>query len=207
MFVSDVHEADDAIEWIKAKTTGYDAIIVGGDLAVQEGTRFGEGFLQAAVSTGIPVYFVPGNLDSPDFRVPKGVVDLHRKKAKLGAYNCGGLGGSNITPFDTPFELSDEMATRILDKLGYVDILVSHCPPEGTACDLANGRHIGSVPVRRYVEREQPLVVLCGHAHDSRGVGVIGSTRVVNAGPLKRGLYAEVTMDGQVKIELKPEQA
>lgn len=163
-------------------------------------------FLEAAAGTGRPTYFVQGNADSPDARVPAGVVSLHGRTAMLGRHSIGGLGGSNRTPFGTPFELEDAEARRLLAGLGHVNVLLSHCPPSNTRCDKAGGKHVGSVPVREWVLQNRPRLVLSGHAHESKGVDMMGETTVVNAGPLMDGNYAEIGLNGIVSVELKNEK-
>ncbi|WP_252901414.1 metallophosphoesterase family protein [Vulcanisaeta sp. JCM 14467] len=84
-------------------------------------------------------------------------------------------------------------------------MLVSHYPPYGTNVDKAwNGEHIGSKSVRKLIEDIKPLVVLCGHVHESRGIDKLGSTVIVNPGPLASGYYAIVSVsdDGTVNAEL-----
>ncbi len=67
-------------------------------------------------------------------------------------------------------------------------IAVIHCPPFETRCDvLFDGQHIGSVALRRWIERRQPLLTLHGHIHESPSVSGayfdrIGRTIVVNPG-------------------------
>lgn len=47
-------------------------------------------------------------------------------------------------------------------------IAVIHCPPYGTRCDvLFNRDHIGSRALRNWIERQQPLLTLHGHIHES----------------------------------------
>jgi len=121
----------------------------------------------------------------------------------LGKYSIGGLGGSGPTPFNGPFEMSDDDARAELAKLGHVDILVSHSPPLRTKCDCARSGHIGSLPVREYVEREGPSIVLSGHVHEGRSVDHLGGSTIVNPGPLMAGNYAELLLDGIISVELK----
>ena len=71
-------------------------------------------------------------------------------------------------------------------------IAVIHSPPANTRCDvLSTGQHIGSVAVRHWIERRQPLLTLHGHIHESPKMSKafcdrIGVTRVVNPGSDKR---------------------
>ncbi len=149
------------------------------------------------------VFFVPGNADAPGSEVPEGVIQLHGSTSAIGRCTIGGLGGSNATPSKTPFELPDGEAREILSAAGRVDILVSHCPPLNTRCDRVGSAHIGSLPVREYVVREHPALVLSGHAHDSRAIDRLGDSTLVNPGPLMNGDYAEVDLSGVISVELK----
>ena len=110
-----------------------------------------------------------------------------------------GLGGSNYTPFNTPYEFSEQELASFLvsgfDQLGDVQdfILVYHTPPVQTSADrLLNGNHVGSRAVRSFIEERQPLLCLTGHIHESRGEDHIGRTLVLNPGMLKDGGYIEV---------------
>ncbi len=42
-----------------------------------------------------------------------------------------------------------------------------HTPPRDVLDTTAAGTHIGSVALRRVVERLQPPLVLCGHVHEA----------------------------------------
>ena len=67
-------------------------------------------------------------------------------------------------------------------------VAVVHAPPFNTYCDvLFDGRHIGSRALRSWIERNQPLMTLHGHIHESPKLSRsfcdrIGSTTVVNPG-------------------------
>jgi Icc-related predicted phosphoesterase len=52
----------------------------------------------------------------------------------------------------------------------------------------------GSSAIRREVEKYQPLVHLCGHIHESRGITRIGRTVVINPG----SEYQEGTLKGAI---------
>ncbi len=71
-----------------------------------------------------------------------------------------------------------------------------HSPPYGTQLDLAGplgsvdrlrrNEHVGSSEIRRFIERTQPYLVLCGHCHESAVIGSykdqLGGTICVNPG-------------------------
>jgi len=201
--VVDVHESSAALDWIGDKGKGYSAIIVGGDLARMGSKGFSSKFLTRALSACRSVLFVPGNADDPGESPPAGVVNLHGQRIAIGGCSVGGLGGSNPTPFQTPFEMKDDEARSVLSRLGRVDVLVSHCPPLDTMCDRAGERHIGSLPVREYILQRRPKIVLSGHAHESKAKDTLESTTLVNPGPLMNGNFAEVGLGREITVELK----
>jgi uncharacterized protein len=203
MFVTDVHESEDALAWVARHAAGYDAVLVGGDLSRGGPQAFVWRFLAASLSACKEVLYVPGNSDFRDGAVPPGTKAIHGRKVVLAGLRIGGLGGSNKTPFQTPFEMTDDEAREVLSALGPTDVLMSHCPPAGTSCDRTLRGHVGSAPVREYVEKEVPVLVLSGHVHESRGVGSVGRTMVANPGPLREGHFAEVQLTPDVSVELK----
>ena len=198
----DAHGSPAALDWVGEHAGGFDAAIVGGDLAKGGPAGYGLSFLLALTKGGRAAVYVPGNWDEPDAPLPDRVVNLHGRTMTLGRRVFGGLGGSGPAPFKSPFELTDDQARAALTSLGRVDVLVSHSPPARTKCDLADGVHIGSVPVREYVLKERPGLVLSGHVHESRAVDRLGGTTVVNPGPISRGRYAVVTLGSQIQAEL-----
>jgi Icc-related predicted phosphoesterase len=117
------------------------------------------------------------------------------------------FGYSNPTPWNTPRELSEEeLAVKIEDTVKDIEdfsnvVFNFHCPPKDCTLDLAPkldtsydpprpvttaGEAVmvgcGSSAVRDAIEKYQPLLVLSGHIHESRGVVKIGRTTVANPG-------------------------
>jgi Icc-related predicted phosphoesterase len=102
-----------------------------------------------------------------------------------------GMGGSNMTPFKTPYELSEEYIFNEGKKLfeqspyGAKIVLVTHAPSYGildSAPCLQDGKrvHVGSRSIRKLVETYKPLLHIHGHAHESTGIKKFRSTVVVN---------------------------
>jgi len=79
-------------------------------------------------------------------------------------------------------------------------VYVLHDPPYGTSLDmLYSGQHIGSMAVRRFIERYQPPLILSGHIHEAPRVSGkitdrIADTVCVNPGQTEAILQA-VTVD------------
>jgi len=157
----------------------------------------------------IPIYLMPGNddiievdeilaqseyVENPNEKVIQ-ITDEHEMVAS--AY-------SNLTPWKCPRDLEEEKLEEILERVmnGVKNtknlIFVSHVPPYNTNIDLAPAltqdlkyvtkggtivmTHVGSVAVRKIIEKYQPLMGLHGHIHESRGFDRIGRTMVFNPG-------------------------
>jgi Icc-related predicted phosphoesterase len=119
-----------------------------------------------------------------------------------------GLGGSNLTPFNTPFELTEaeikEELDNLVDGLDQNFILVTHAPPHDTLVDRTHdGIHVGSKSIREFIEERQPMAALCGHIHESRNTDKLGHTTIVNPGSIAKGYAAEVVVSGnQATVKL-----
>jgi Icc-related predicted phosphoesterase len=149
------------MKWLSHASKKFDGVFIGGDITSWGDLQFTNRLLKAVGDEWKRIFFVPGNHD-PRETAGVGSVNLHGQAVKIGRYSVGGLVGSNVTPFGTPFEMPDDEANSILRGLGKVDLLISHCPPFGTNCDLTEGGdHVGSKPVREFIQRESPRLVLC----------------------------------------------
>ncbi|OPX66118.1 MAG: Calcineurin-like phosphoesterase superfamily domain protein [Methanoregulaceae archaeon PtaB.Bin056] len=136
----------------------------------------------------VPAFAVPGNCD------PREIIDtlehsdcvcLHGSYINLGKVSIVGIGGSNPTPFNTPFEMTDK---QIDDLLGSIigkmertmhNVLLSHAPPQGFL-DEAGGTHVGSASIRKHMKSFD--LVCCAHIHEQRGIVEEGGVKVVNPG-------------------------
>ena len=192
IFVTDIHESEDALDWLlQLAKQNHHALVIGGDITTEGRQPFIEEFLSSIRTIGGNLLIVPGNHDPQYFSVPPGMTLLHGRRVTLNNLVIGGLGGSSFTGSGAPFEYSDDEGRKLLDTIGSVDILVSHCPPYGTPCDLGpDGKYYGSIPVREYVEARKPRLVLSGHVHVARALEKLGGTTIVNPGPLMEGNYA-----------------
>lgn len=185
-------------------------VIIAGDIFNHDSNRAKQELVYLATA-GRPIYFVPGNMDGAELADWSGTGQVHGLHGRC-AYAEGvaliGLGGSPHGPFRTIFEYSEEEAAALLQKAmnGYSGgklILVSHCPPKDTRLDeVSGGEHAGSTSIRRFVEKNQPLLVVSGHVHEAQGIDRIRSSTLVNIGPAQRGNYADITLNEQVVVQL-----
>lgn len=80
-------------------------------------------------------------------------------------------------------------------------IVISHQPPADTKCDtITSGIHVGSKDLRKFIETYKPLMVVCGHIHESAGIDFIEGTLVINPGSFAEGSYGLIEVQKQKGI-------
>jgi len=185
------------------------AVFIAGDISHGD-LDDAKSLLEIIGRSGVPVFFVPGNMDSPKLSTwSRGSLkNLHGRCESFDSYLLVGLGGSVSTPFSTPFELTEEDAEKILNGT-YTEcknrklIFLSHNPPKNTDLDMTRpGIHVGSSSVRDFIDHRNPLLVICGHIHEAQGIHKISETTIVNPGPAYRGGYARIDLDDKIQVDL-----
>jgi Icc-related predicted phosphoesterase len=201
--LSDLHGDYSHIESILNRAGEIDAVLVAGDL-----TNFGpdEKALELLEMFRVPVLAVPGNCDNPSLLKVldknENTINLHKSLHTMGELTFIGLGGSNPTPFNTPFELSEKkigeyIGTLLSGSKGRM-ILLSHPPPLNTMDKLPHG-NVGSAALARYLGRFD--LIVCGHIHEARGMVSVNGTIVVNPGMASKGQGAIITINEDINIE------
>jgi uncharacterized protein len=210
-YVVDVHDRFEAVPEVIAAIGAVDLLIVGGDITTGGTPDDAETAIEQWKPLAPQLLALAGNMDSPaiDARLADLGVGLDARGVVFGEIGVCGVSAAPLSPLRTPYELGDEELERRIESAfdavasSRFRIFCPHAPPQGTTCDqLRDGRHVGSVVVRRIVEQEQPDLVLCGHIHEARGVDEIGRTRIVNPGPATAGHYAAVTVEGELSVRL-----
>jgi Icc-related predicted phosphoesterase len=159
----------------------------------------------------VPCFAVPGNCDPREIIETiehSDTVCLHGSQINLGRITIVGLGGSNPTPFGTPFEMTDKQIDDVLHRAmkkmekTVHNVLLTHTPPYETL-DKINGEHVGSKSIRRHMGSFD--LVCCAHIHEQRGVMDIDGVKVVNPGAAMDGYCAMLhfgTDARDIKVEL-----
>lgn len=212
LVVTDIH---DRVRYVKKlKGIDRDITIVVGDITYFKSGDYALKILKL-LENSKPLLFVPGNCDDYNllqFKRVNKITNIHGDVAEYDTNGLAfiGLGGSNITPFNTLIEFSEEEIWDIL--LGALSkvrsktiklVIVSHVPPHNTVVDLTHsGEHAGSTSVRRFIEEYEPILCICGHIHEARGMDRIGNTIVVNPGPLMYKYYALIDISSS-RVEVK----
>ncbi|MFQ6547117.1 metallophosphoesterase family protein [Aestuariibius sp. 2305UL40-4] len=183
---SDLHLDKEAAEAIVAAAEDADLVIGAGDFAQR---RDGLADYMAKLEPfGKKAIYVAGNNESFDELVDAtSALCLQGDVTMRGNIAIGGIGGATPPLPPIPWEswdLTEDAAANLLDRIAKADILISHSPPKGAADEHSRTGPIGSTAVRAAVERLQPHYLLCGHVHDSWGqTARIGRTTVMNLGP------------------------
>ncbi len=192
-----------------------DALIATGDLTNYGWNNDAKQVLEQLLAINPNVLALIGNLDNfeiNDYLEQLGM-NLHGQARLIQGKICIiGAGGSNITPFRTPTEYTEQELTEILmraynqgeeyialgaplHKRKIPTLLISHTPPYGTKLDqLKSGRHVGSTAVRAFIETHQPDLCITGHIHESRGEDILGKTHVINPGMLQHGGWVDISL-------------
>jgi len=195
----------------KAEELRAEVVVACGDLTHFGTVQRAKDLLTPLLELRLPLFFVPGNCDPPAL-IGVSMEGAHCIHGTFEAYGDAvfmGAGGGLLSPFHTPFEMTEEELMEVLDRsLKHVPkkrwlVLVSHHPPINTDVDVTSGgKHIGSLSVRRFIEEKEPAVVFCGHVHEARGVDRIGETLLLNPGPARHGYCALADFNENIEVKL-----
>lgn len=181
---------------LKERHADVDLVIACGDLPY----RYQEFIL---TMLGKPLYFVHGNHDPLEElgegeprSQPFGAVNLHRRVVRTRGITLAGVEGSILYNGKTPYQYTQRRMWTHVFKLipglminrlrtgRYLDVLVSHSPPEGVH-EGKDWTHQGIRAFRWLIDVFQPALHLHGHIHVYHpGDPVrtrVGRTLVVNA--------------------------
>ncbi len=132
-------------------------------------------------------YFIFGNDDFKELEkiAIKNKFYINEKILRFDSFDILGFSYVNTTPFENKgWDISEEEISKKLGKLSPNSdfIFVSHAPPYNSGLDMVEGKSIGSMAIREFIEEHQPFLSLHGHVHEFTGTAKIGKTICVNAG-------------------------
>jgi Icc-related predicted phosphoesterase len=205
LLASDLHRDLDAARSLVARSSGFDAIVIAGDLAIKR--RGLQEIVDVLAAIETPTVLVCGNGESPEElrdaceRARNQTTGarwtahhvLHGDSVEIDGVTFFGLGGAvPVTPFgDWSFDIPEDDAAKLLADCPDGAVLVSHSPPNGHVDSDGSGAHHGSWSVLEAIERTAPRLVVCGHIHACWGErSAVGGSPIVNAGP--RGVEWEL---------------
>jgi Icc-related predicted phosphoesterase len=199
----------------KLENLKFDVIVCHGDFLDSPTKKFtslelGKLIVAGLKAFGKPLLVVPGAWDKELISYfEKEKISIHGKGVVINNVGFYGFGGAK-TPFNLPYEPSEKEIEIGLEK-GYnevkeaeIKIQVTHSPPANTKLDIiSSGAHVGSEAVRKFIENKQPDAAVCSHIHESRGVDLIGKTKIINTGRFPEGHCGLITIsEKNVNVEL-----
>ena len=189
LLFSDVHINRNRCDEIIRKSKEVDLLIGAGDYgSVRRGVDKTIGWLNVIDK---PAILVPGNSESDQelkeaCKAWKSATVLHGTSAEKFGYNFYGIGGGiPVTPFGSwSYDFTEEEGRELLKDFKENSILITHSPPFGVLDLNGSNQHCGSSAVKEVIENKSPLLVVCGHVHESNGKKErYKNVDVVNCGP------------------------
>ncbi len=131
-------------------------------------------------------------------------LDADRSMVPDRSYQACSSGPNGIEVVDArEWFLSHDTIEEELEKLAQLSkpvhtIYVTHSPPCDTKLDVTQkGRHVGSMSLRKFIEKHKPPLTLHGHIHESHRVtneikDCVGDTVCINPGQSDRIFHAVI---------------
>lgn len=177
----DMHGSLRAYRKIAQKAKRVDLIVCAGDISFFEQNI--PQIVKKLRDIKKPILIVHGNHETKEVMnlLSSGNMKfIHKKIHKHKKYNFLGYGGGGFSLTDKEFERWTKKIKKGIRNI----ILVTHAPPHGTKVDRIIETHCGNKSITKFIKKNKPKLVICGHLHENAGVeDKIGKTRVVNPGP------------------------
>ena len=211
--LADLHDRSEMLDPLQ--DIEADLVVFCGDLHNASGPEQARPAAEALAKIGPPVLIVPGNMDYrdvvPDLWREAGLTMLHGTSFMFKGYGFLGLGGmvmrdpkrlGNPGRYYHREEDVYDLLSRAHREVSGTEraIVMTHQPPRATRDTIHTGERTGSIGLRRFVEEHQPQLLLCGHIHEDRGEALIGRTRIINVGELRRGHAAFIELSDDVRV-------
>jgi hypothetical protein len=210
---SDLHGHRSLLAPILRKESDVDVVLFAGDITGTGSVMEIESMIAPARQHSPSVFAVAGNCDHPEVEawLTAEGLSLHRNCRIVAGVVFTGVGSSLPCPDGTPNECGEpDFGEWLAEAFGAVPpdaptVLLTHEPPFGTVVDRTIGRgHVGSRAIRAHIEKHHPLLCVCGHIHEGAGIDRVGSSWLVNPGPLSRGGYMRAVISGStVSVEAR----
>ena len=206
--VADIHGRSDKISLIRSNTLQLDpdVLVVAGDITTYTGSAR---ILAQLNDIPVPVLVVRGNTDLSRvenlFKDFPNIYPLHLKQVTIGSTPFVGVSGCIPIPFSSRICLNQVQVIKKLKSLIKSNsVLVTHPPPWGILDEVFGRFHAGCRSLTKVIKMRRPMLMVCGHIHESSGSVLIGKTLVVNCalGRNHAGAMIELDKDNNLKVEM-----
>ncbi len=197
--IADPHGNYSRIEELLEQSNDIDVVLIAGDI-----TNFGPDSkaLELLEMFNHPILVVPGNCDKESIVKTiedSSAINLHKGSVLIKGIRFIGMGGSNPTPFCTPFEIQEcefedsfDKLLKEVEKTSEPLVTLTHTPPYGIL-DQVGEMHVGCKALNAFLDRAD--LMICGHIHEARGIERYGKTTIINPGMAALGFAAIIDMD------------
>jgi len=213
LLFSDLHESSRglwALSDFLSKNKDISGLVFAGDLVnMGEPVSFAEKFVEEISKFKLPLLWVPGNNDfGESYKVLQNFTpSLEGRIVELGNRSFTGIGGS---PASWASEYAGENSLSSDQIAG--TILVTHQPPDGVRYapsykkqdtsdkQIPNLEYPNSNGAMKQLNNEvrladAPIAHICGHVHNTQGIGYIGETKVIKLASSALGNIAIMNLD------------
>ncbi len=206
--IADIHGNAAPVQEMGDVLSSADLVLLSGDITHFGGEKEASEIINQIRAYNPNILAVTGNCDNKDVDsyLESENIQLHGRNIDFNSVIIFGAGGSLPCPSPTPNIYTEEEYVHILQSStegldpAAPKIMVSHNPPINTLNDtIPSGDHVGGKVVREIIENIQPLVCFTGHIHEAEGIDEIGSTKIVNPGPLGTRSYAYLEISDKIE--------
>jgi hypothetical protein len=206
--VADIHGKSTRIDRIRENIAAYgpDVLVVAGDIT---NIKRALTVIQQLNDLSLPVLAIRGNTDLPrvDDLLNKfsNTVCLHLKAHLIDDIHFAGIGGTIPFPFRSQVGFFEDRVLKKLSRLvNQNSVVIAHPPPWGILDEAFNRFHVGSKGLYRFIRKQQPRLLLCGHIHEKPGTATIGNSTVVNCNMsrINAGAIIEFADNGAPIVEM-----
>ena len=147
---ADLHGNKKYIKNLVKKSKNADLIIIAGDISSYEVTT--EEAIRELKKSKKPILAVNGNHEtSKEIKTDKQVTDLQWFSESLGL-----------------FSQRDKELEEFSKKIKKENVIfITHAPPYKTKLDKLPMGNVGSVSIRKFIEKIKPILFICGHLHEN----------------------------------------
>ncbi len=183
----DVHGDKRTLENIVYMSKYVDLVVCAGDLTNFEHNM--KSLLKKLNTSKKKVLIIPGNHETPESlkkacKEFNNLIYLHKKHYVFKGVLFLGYGTGGFSMRDPEFVKTTSNFKKIIKKhKGLPIVLITHAPPYGTKADFINGAHVGNKDIRKFIVKNNVLLSISGHLHETAGVvDRIRKTTVINPG-------------------------
>jgi len=206
--IADIHGKSKRISIIKQniKKQSPDILVVAGEITNYSNAA---SIISQLSDMSVPVLAVRGNTDLPRvenlIETYSNTNSLHFKQISINGIGFSGISGTIPVPFSSRICFREKRSLKKLESIANrSSVIVFHTPPRWTRDEVIGKFSAGSRNLFKFIQKNQPDILICGHIHERAGVGSIGKTIVVNCSISKTcaGAIIEYKTGEKPKIQM-----